>query len=148
MKDVTKVHRRKQRCRWCRQFFKPKAGGRPPLFCGASCRQRAYEKRRWTPYSASDALALDLLPFGALRRISQSVRHAHMIELVMNGTVPLVDPAQIDGVLDQAKPQERTDLLQRIEGACRRRADDQSLATIARWRLSRQQPLPKPDAPA
>jgi hypothetical protein len=70
----------------------------------------------------------------------QAERHAHMIELMMIGTVPLVDPAQIDGVLDQAKPQERISLLRRIEAACRRRTDDASLSTIARWRLSRQQP--------
>jgi len=148
MEVVTKVGRRKQRCRWCRQFFKPKAGGRPPLFCSASCRQRAYEKRKWTPYSASDALARDLLPWAAAQRMRQVERHAHMIELIMTGVVPLRAPAQIDEVLDPATPQERTILLQRIEGACQRRADDQSLATIARWRLSRQQPLPKPDAPA
>jgi len=78
----------------------------------------------------------------------QLERHAHMIDLIMTGVVPLRAPAQIDEVLDPATPQERTILLQRIEGACQRRADDQSLATIARWRLSRQQPLPKPDAPA
>ena len=63
-----------------------------------------------------------------------------MLALIMNGTVPLTDPAQIDGILDIMKGPEQMPLLRKIEGACRRRADNDSLATLARWRLSRQQP--------
>ena len=91
-------------------------------------------------YSASDALALDLLPRAAQRKVVEEVRHAHMLALIMNGTVPLKDPAQIDGILDKMKGPEQMPLLRKIEGACRRRADNDSLATLARWRLSRQQP--------
>ena len=96
------------RCRWCKRPFRPRPGGRPALFCKPACRQRAYEKRKWTPYSETDALALDLLPAAALRRLVARVRHQHMVELLKSGAVPLVDPAQIDGVLDSmAKPQDR-----------------------------------------
>lgn len=140
MEPVTKPARPKRRCQWCRKLFRPKSGGRPPVFCSASCRSRAYEKRKWSPYTASDALARDLLPSAAALRVRQAERQAYMIELLMNGTVPLVDPAQIDGVLDPLKPVERMPLLRRIEDACRGRQDAQALSTLARWRLERQEP--------
>jgi len=38
MKIVTK-------CGWCRKQFTPKRRGRPRVYCSASCRQRAYERR-------------------------------------------------------------------------------------------------------
>ena len=83
---------------------------------------------------------MDLLPRAAQRKMVEEVRHAHILELIMNGMVPLNDPAQIDGVLDKVKGPEQMPLLRKIEGACRRRADNDSLVTLARWRLSRQQP--------
>jgi ribosomal protein L34E len=140
MKPVTKRSRPKPKCAWCGTRLKPQPAGRPALFCSASCRQRAYEKRKWARYSASDALALNLLPPAALRKVTEEARHKYMIELLANGTVPLDDTAQIDGVLDTVKPQKRLPLLGRIETACRHRADGKALATIARWRLSQQQP--------
>jgi hypothetical protein len=96
-------------------------------------------KSKWTPYSASDALSRDLLPPAAVLKLRQEERRVYMLELVLRGTVPLVDGAQIDGILDQAKPPERQSLLRRIEDACRRRGDEGGLSTIARWRLSRQE---------
>lgn len=33
-------------CQWCGGQLRQKTGGRPAVFCGASCRQRAYEARR------------------------------------------------------------------------------------------------------
>lgn len=141
IRHVMKAARPKPpKCARCGKRFTPKPVGRPALFCSASCRQRAYEKRRLSQYSASDALALDLLPRAAQRKVVEEVRHAHMLALIMNGTVPLNDPAQIDGILDIMKGPEQMPLLRKIEGACRRRADNDSLATLARWRLSRQQP--------
>jgi hypothetical protein len=65
-------------------------------------------------------------------------RHGHMIELLQKGVVPLVDSAQIDGLLDAEKPPARLGVLRRIEDACRKRKDDVALATIAKWRLQRQ----------
>jgi hypothetical protein len=130
---------KKARCGWCNQPFRQKPGGRPALFCKPACRQRAYEKRKWTPFSGTDAMALDLLPAPAMRRLEARVRHQHMVELLKSGGVPLADPAQIDGVLDSlAKPQDRRRLLDQIEGSCRKRADDVALSTIARWRMQRQ----------
>jgi hypothetical protein len=140
MEPVTKAPLPKRpKCRRCGKGFKPKTTGRPALFCSASCRQRAYEKRRLSPFSASDALALDLLPRAAQRKVVEEVRLAHMLELIMNGAVPLKDPAQIDGILDRVKGPERMPLLRKIEGACQRRADHNALTTIASWRFSQQQ---------
>jgi hypothetical protein len=133
MRAVTKL-----KCLHCRKRFKPPPRGRTPLYCSASCRQRAYEKRKWTPYGARDALTLDLLPWAAKRYLERDVRHLHMIELIKHGTVPLVDQAQIDGLLDYVKTPERLPLLRQIEAACHRRGDEQALATITRWRLARQ----------
>ena len=108
MKYVMKAARPKPpKCARCGKRFTPKPVGRPALFCSASCRQRAYEKRRLSQYSASDALALDLLPRAAQRKVVEEVRHAHMLALIMNGTVPLNDPAQIDGILDIMKGPEQ-----------------------------------------
>lgn len=141
MEPVMKAARPKPpKCAWCGKRFKPKTTGRPASFCSASCRQRAYEKRTWTPYSGPDAVARDLLPPVALRKVVEEVRHQQMLELIMNGTVPLRDPAQIDGILDKVKGPERMPLLRKIETACRLREDESALATLTRWRLSRQQP--------
>jgi hypothetical protein len=70
---------------------------------GAS-RQRAYEKRRWTPYAAADAIALDVLPPAARKMLTQEVRRKYMLELIKNGMVPLVEIAQIDGARRSAGP--------------------------------------------
>ncbi len=61
-----------------------------------------------------------------------------MVELIKRGVVPLVDTAQIDGMLDHMTPQDRLPALRQIEDACCKRGDDSALATIARWRLERQ----------
>ncbi len=53
-------------------------------------------------------------------------------ELIKNGRVPLVDIAQIDGVLDAVPVPKRTPLLAEIEEECRDRADDGG-----HWQLSR-----------
>jgi hypothetical protein len=140
-KIVTKVRPRKRRCRFCKKHFQPKPMGRPALFCSASCRQRTYEMHKWTEFSGLNALSLDLIPFAAKRKMVEQVRHAHMIELLRNGTLPLTDIVQIDGVLDPLNPLGRMSLLKDIESRCRAHKDDQALGIIAQWRLSRQQPL-------
>ena len=89
-----------------------------------------------------DALSLDLIPWAAKRKMVEQTRHAHMIELVTRGTVPLTDIAQIDGILDPLPPLDRLPLLRRIEQG--RRKDDQALGIIAKWRLLRQQPVLRP----
>ena len=62
--------------------------------------------------------------------MTELVRLDHMIELLTNGTVPLNDVAQIDGVLDAVEPPKRMPLLRRIEQACQRRG------TKKRWASS------------
>jgi hypothetical protein len=106
------------------------------VYCSVSCRQRAYEKRRWSPYTAADAVALDVLPPAARKMLIQEVRRKYMLELIKNGTVPLIDIAQIDGMLDAVPIPKRRSLLAEIEERCRDRADDGGLATIAHWRRS------------
>jgi hypothetical protein len=49
-----------QRCAWCTKKMGVQTRGRIPLFCSQSCRQRAYEKRRWSRPSVIEALAQDL----------------------------------------------------------------------------------------
>jgi hypothetical protein len=137
MEIVTKTRRPKRRCQWCKKHFQPKLTGRPALFCSASCRQRTYEKRKWSEFSMSDALSVDLLSVAAHRKLVEQARHAHMIQLLKEGTVPLIEPAQIDGVLDPLKPQDRMPLLREIES--RRRYDEKALGVIATWRLLKQQ---------
>lgn len=36
----------KRTCAHCKARFRPTGKGRPPRYCSASCRQRAYEQRR------------------------------------------------------------------------------------------------------
>jgi hypothetical protein len=39
-------------CEWCGdEFIKPKGRGPVPRFCKPSHRQRAYERRRWQPFT-------------------------------------------------------------------------------------------------
>jgi hypothetical protein len=53
---MTKVSTGRRRCEWCGKAFKPKTGGRPAVFCGQACRQRAYEARKRS-HTHSDAAA-------------------------------------------------------------------------------------------
>jgi hypothetical protein len=138
MEIVTKPRLKRRRCQWCREPFRPKGNGRPQLYCKPACRQRAYEKRKWQPLSMTDVMTLDLLPWGAQKRLTAQVRHEHMLELLHKGIVPLANPAQIDGILDAEKPRYRLNVLRRVEEACHKRKDDVALATIAQWRLQRQ----------
>jgi hypothetical protein len=49
-----------QRCAWCNKKMCVQARGRIPMFCSPTCRQRAYEKRKWSRPSVIEALAQDL----------------------------------------------------------------------------------------
>jgi hypothetical protein len=139
MEIVTKIRLKKRRCQWCKKHFQPSPRGRPGLFCSAVCRQRAYEKRKWQGFSGSDALALDLLPSAAMKKLVQQVRHAHMFELLKSGAVPLTDVAQIDGFLDQLEPRRRMSFLRDIEDSHAVRNNEKALGIVAQWRLLRQQ---------
>jgi hypothetical protein len=43
---VVIVMTKRPRCAWCKKAFTPPKQGRPPRFCSAAHRQRAYELRR------------------------------------------------------------------------------------------------------
>jgi len=45
-KVVTKRPPGRRKCRWCKVLFQQSGRGRPPVYCSASCRQRAYEARK------------------------------------------------------------------------------------------------------
>jgi hypothetical protein len=46
---VQKKRPRTLPCLWCKERIKVKPQGRLPCYCGASCRQRAYEQSKWNP---------------------------------------------------------------------------------------------------
>jgi hypothetical protein len=48
------------RCQWCKEEMKISARGRVPRFCSKTCRQRDYEKRKWSRPALVEALAHDL----------------------------------------------------------------------------------------
>jgi|ERR1700719_3268927 hypothetical protein len=47
-------------CMRCRKKMQIRARGRVPLFCSKTCRQRAYEKRKWSRPAPVEALDHDL----------------------------------------------------------------------------------------
>lgn len=49
-----------RKCAWCKKRIKIKPRGRVPVFCSSSCRQHAYEKRKWQRPHALELLAYDL----------------------------------------------------------------------------------------
>ena len=59
------------KCRYCRGTFARGGRGRPALYCGRSCRQRAFERRKALQVARSPLRALerDLLEFELRRRI-------------------------------------------------------------------------------
>jgi len=48
------------KCRRCSARIEIKTRGRPSSFCSRSCRQRAYERRKWQRPHALELLARDL----------------------------------------------------------------------------------------
>ncbi len=48
------------RCDRCKTKFKVPLRGRVPRFCSRSCRQRAYEKRKWRRPTELELLARDI----------------------------------------------------------------------------------------
>ena len=52
--------RKTARCPVCKEKFKISPRGRPPTFCGRSCRQRAYEQRKWSRPHPVELLARDI----------------------------------------------------------------------------------------
>jgi hypothetical protein len=52
IRHVTKPVTKRRTCAWCKVRFRPTGRGRPPTYCSASHRQRAYEARRFREAAA------------------------------------------------------------------------------------------------
>ena len=63
--------RKSARCPVCKERFKIHPRGRPPTFCSRSCRQRAYEQRKWSRPHPVELLARDI----ASVRVRDVIRH-------------------------------------------------------------------------
>jgi hypothetical protein len=59
-RSPARLRRRSVRCPVCKKRFKVNSRGRPPTFCSRSCRQRAYEQRRWSRPHPVELLARDI----------------------------------------------------------------------------------------
>jgi hypothetical protein len=77
------------RCQWCKEKMKIPARGRVPLFCSKTCRQRAYEKRKWSRPAPVEALDHDLAPI-KVRNIMRKELVAILLEfgLITDPTPP------------------------------------------------------------
>jgi hypothetical protein len=58
------------RCRWCNSKIEIESRGRVPEFCSQSCRQRAYEQRKWARPAAVELVARDL----ATAKVREAIR--------------------------------------------------------------------------
>jgi hypothetical protein len=59
-RSPARLRPRSVRCPVCKKRFKVKSRGRPRTFCSRSCRQRAYEQRRWSRPHPVELLARDI----------------------------------------------------------------------------------------
>lgn len=66
--------RKTARCPVCKERFKISPRGRPPTFCGRSCRQRAYEQRQWSRPHPVELLARDIASARVRDFIREQVR--------------------------------------------------------------------------
>jgi hypothetical protein len=85
---VARLRRRSLRCPVCKKRFKVNSRGRPPTFCSRSCRQRAYEQRRWSRPQPVELLARDIDTARVRDVIRQEVR-----EILLEAGIILPPPA-------------------------------------------------------
>ena len=98
MKLVTKSTYARRRCQWCRKQFTPAAGGRPAVFCSATCRQRDYEARK----------GLRTRPDARLRpESSRAPRHGRLFVTSQNR--PIFNPEDAKAMFLGVQPHEQTD---------------------------------------
>ena len=88
--------RKTARCQVCKERFKISPRGRPPTFCGRSCRQRAYEQRKWSRPHPVELLARDI----ASARVRDFIREQVRELLLEAGITPPLHhhPSQSDGI--------------------------------------------------
>ena len=75
-RSAARLRRRSVRCPVCKTRFKVNSRGRPPTFCSRSCRQRAYEHRKWSRPHPVELLARDIDTARVRDIIRQEVREA------------------------------------------------------------------------
>jgi hypothetical protein len=75
-RSAARLRRRSLRCPVCKLRFKVNSRGRPPTFCSQSCRQRAYEQRRWSRPHPVELLARDIDTARVRDVIRQELREA------------------------------------------------------------------------
>jgi hypothetical protein len=80
--------RKTARCPVCKERFKISPRGRPPTFCGRSCRQRAYEQRQWSRPHPVELLARDIASARVRDFIREQVR-----ELLLEAGIILPPPS-------------------------------------------------------
>jgi hypothetical protein len=80
--------RKTARCPLCKERFKISPRGRPPTFCGRSCRQRAYEQRKWSRLHPVELLARDIASARVRDFIREQVR-----ELLLEAGIILPPPS-------------------------------------------------------
>jgi hypothetical protein len=76
------------RCQWCKAKMKVALSGRLPAFCCQTCRQRAYERRKWSRPHAVEALAKDI----ATARVRTVIRQEIWAALRELGLVDAAEP--------------------------------------------------------
>ena len=76
------------RCRWCNSKIEIKPRGRVPEFCSQTCRQRAYEQRKWARPAAVEMVARDL----ATAKVREVVRSEAWHLLRQMGLVVAAEP--------------------------------------------------------
>ena len=74
--SAARLRRRKVRCPVCKTRFKVNSRGRPPTLCSQSCRQRAYEQRKWSRPHPVEQLARDIDTARVRNVIREEVREA------------------------------------------------------------------------
>jgi len=83
-RSAARSRRRSVRCPVCKTRFKVNSRGRPPTFCSQSCRQRAYEQRKWSRPHPVEQLARDIDTARVRNVIREEVREA----LLAAGIIP------------------------------------------------------------
>jgi hypothetical protein len=76
------------RCRRCNAMIKVNPHGRIPEFCSQTCRQRAYEKRKWARPAAIEIVARDL----ATTKLRAAIRAETLSVMRQMGFVSAPEP--------------------------------------------------------
>jgi hypothetical protein len=87
-RSAAQLRRRSVRCPVCEKMFKINSRGRPPTFCSRSCRQRAYEQRKWSRPHPVELLARDI----DIARVRDVIRQ-ELREALLTAGIILPPPA-------------------------------------------------------